>query len=71
MEEQKTRPKSLECWWFGFWSDMAVIAFVHAVHGFGLGIRGWDTNRGEDKHPIPIKARREENDLFNLQCIII
>jgi hypothetical protein len=30
----------------GLGPNMAIIAFVHAVHGFGLCIKGRDTNRG-------------------------
>jgi len=37
--------------------NMAVITFVHAVHGFGLRMRGRETNWGKDKHEITIKAR--------------
>ena len=70
MEDRKARPKSLVM--LVVWvSVMAIIAFVHAVHRFGLGMRGWNTNGREDKHAIPIKARREEIDLFNLQGVII
>jgi hypothetical protein len=50
----------------GVGPNMAVIAFVHAVHGFGLRMKGRDAYRGEDKHPIPIKVRRWEIYLFNL-----
>jgi hypothetical protein len=50
---------------------MAVVAFVHAVHGFGLRIRGRDAYLGVDEHPLPIKVRRQEIDLFNLQGVII
>jgi hypothetical protein len=55
----------------GFGSNMTVIAFAHAVHGFGLRMRGRETNWGEDKHTIPIKVTRHEIDLFNLQGVII
>jgi hypothetical protein len=51
--------------------NMAVISFVHAVHGFGLCMRGQDAHWGKDKHPIPIKTRRQEIHLFNLQSVII
>ena len=51
----------------GLGPNMAVIAFVHAFHGFGFRMRGRDTNWGEDKHHITIKARGEEIYLLNLQ----
>ena len=50
----------------GFRPDMAVIAFEHAVHGFGLCMRGGDAYWGKDNHLIPIKVRRKEIHLFNL-----
>ena len=50
----------------GLSPNMAVIAFVHAVHGLGLLMRGRDTEWGKDKHEITIKARRQEIDLLNL-----
>jgi hypothetical protein len=40
----------------GLGPNMAVVAFIHAVHGFGLRKRGRDTNWGEDKHHITIKS---------------
>ena len=55
----------------GFGPNMAVIAFVHAIHGFGLCMRGSPTNWGEDKHHITIKARGEEIHLLNVQGVII
>ena len=55
----------------GLGPNMAVIAFVHAFHGFGFRMRGRDTNWGEHKHTITIKPRGEETHLFNLQGVII
>ena len=55
----------------GLGLNMAVIEFVHAVHGFGLRMRGQNTNWGEDKHSITIKLRGEELHLLNLQGVII
>ena len=49
----------------GLGPNMAVIAFVHAVHRFGLRMRGRDRNWGEDKQDIAIKTRGEEIHLFN------
>jgi hypothetical protein len=55
----------------GLGPNMAVIAFVHAIHGFGLRMRGRDINWGEDEHHITIKAWGEEIHLFNSQGVII
>ena len=54
----------------GFGPNMAVVAFVHAVHRFGLRMKRGDTNGG-DKHLITIKARRKEIHIHNLQSVII
>ncbi len=55
----------------GLGPNMAVIAFVHAVHRFGLRMRGRDRNWREDKQDIAIKGRGEEINLFNSQGVII
>jgi hypothetical protein len=55
----------------GLGLNMAVIVFVHAVHGFGFRMMGGDINWGEDKHHITIKARGEEIHLLNLQDVLI
>jgi hypothetical protein len=55
----------------GLGPNMSIIAFVHAVHGFGLCMRCRDTNWGEDEHHITIKARGQEIHLFNSQSVII
>ena len=55
----------------GFNLDMAVVTFVHAVHGFGLCLRGWNINGGGDKQLITIKTKRKEIHLHDLQSVII
>ena len=50
----------------GFGPNMTVKAFVHAVHGFGLCMRGRGAKGGKDKHTISIKTRQQEIDLCNL-----
>ena len=50
----------------GLGPNMAVIAFVHTVHGFGLCMRRRDTYWGKNKHLNPIKARGQEIHLLNL-----
>ena len=55
----------------GLGPNMAVLEFVHAVHGFGLCMGGQETNLGQDKHLITIKTRREEYHLFNFPGVII
>jgi hypothetical protein len=37
--------------------NITIITFVHVVHGFGLHMRGRETNWGKDKHKITIIAR--------------
>ena len=58
MEERNTRPIYIigDIGGPGFGPNMAVIAFVHAVHGFGLRMRGRDTNWRNGKHHIIIQA---------------
>ena len=36
----------------GFGPDMVVVASVYAVHGFGLHMKGQDTDGGEDIYLI-------------------
>jgi hypothetical protein len=55
----------------GLGPNMAVIAFVHVVHRFGLRMRGRETNWGEDKHHITIKAWAQEIHFLNSQGVII
>ena len=55
----------------GFGPDMAVVAFVHAIHRFGLRMRRGYTNGWEDKHLITIKARRKEIHIHDVQSVII
>ena len=55
----------------GFGPNMAIIAFAHAVHGFGLRMRGGDINWGEGKHHITIKTRGKGFYLLNWQGVIV
>jgi hypothetical protein len=55
----------------GFGPDVAVVTFIHSVHGLGLSMRGRGTNWGEDKHHITIKLWGQEIHLLNSQGVII
>jgi hypothetical protein len=50
----------------GFGPNMTIIAFVHAIHGFGIRMKGREAYWGEDKHKISTKSRGHEIELFNL-----
>jgi len=49
----------------GLGPNMAIVPFIHALHGSSLGLGGGRTNWREYEHASTIELRREETDFLN------